>query len=75
MPTPSNPRKQVTMQLEEVKLLTSMMREHQDAIMRLSKRRRKIVLRLRDEKVTYREIAEAMGTTEQSVYKIIRGDL
>lgn len=65
--------------LEEVKLLTNAIREHQEAILRLGKRRKKVVLALRyqygerdaDTRVTYKAIAEAMGTTDQSVYKIL----
>ena len=61
--------------LDEVQALTNMMREHAEAIARLGKRRRKTVLKLREHRVTYREIAESMGVSEQAVYKIIRGDL
>jgi predicted transcriptional regulator len=60
--------------LEEVRLITTMMREHQKHIADLSKKRAAKVMKLREHKVTYREIAEAMGTTEQSVYNIIRGE-
>lgn len=60
--------------LEEVRIITQMMREHQQQIAQLSKRRAAKVMKLREHKVTYREIAEAMGTTEQSVYNIIRGE-
>lgn len=58
--------------LDEVRMLTQMMREHQASIERLGERRRRTVLRLRDHRVKYREIAEAMGVSEQAVYKIIR---
>lgn len=61
--------------LEEVRVMTRMIREHQDQIIRLGKKRRVKVLKLREHRITYREIAEAMGSTEQNVYKIIRGDL
>ncbi len=65
--------------LEEVRLITKSMREHQEAILNLGKRRKKVVLALRyqygernsDKRVTYKAIAEAMGTTDQSVYKIL----
>lgn len=59
--------------LDEVRLITQMMREHQAQIAALSKKRAAKVMKLREHKVTYREIAQAMGTTEQSVYLIIRG--
>jgi DNA-directed RNA polymerase specialized sigma24 family protein len=61
--------------LKEVELLTLMMREHQDQITKLGQRRRKKLLALHAQKVAYREMAEAMGTTEQAVYKSLRGDL
>lgn len=65
--------------LHEVKLITNSIREHQEAILRLGKRRKKVVQALRyqfgerdsDVRVTYKAIAEAMGTTDQSVYKIL----
>ena len=58
--------------LESVKELTMQIRQRQRDIEELSHSRRSIIQRLRDSKVTYREIAEAMGTTEQNVYKILR---
>lgn len=58
--------------LEEVQAITRMMREHQDSITRLGRRRRGLILKLREHRITYREIAEAMGSTDQNVYKIIR---
>ncbi|MFZ5852275.1 MAG: hypothetical protein ACOYY2_12905 [Actinomycetota bacterium] len=70
---PPNPKQQAG--LDEVRLITRMMREHQQQIVELGKRRRKKILKLRGEGVTYRKIAEAMETTEQAVYKVVRGDL
>lgn len=61
--------------LDEVKLITQMIREHQRAIEKLGVKRRGRILNLRKHRITYREIAEAMGTTEQNVYKIIREDI
>jgi len=61
--------------LDEVALLTAEMRRHQESITLLGRRRRAVVLRLRESKVTYREIAAAMGVSEMAVYKVIRGDL
>ena len=58
--------------LDKVKVLTGMIRQHQRDIERLSRERRTVIMRLRDHRITYREIAEAMGTTEQNVYKILR---
>lgn len=65
--------------LEEVRLITQSIREHQEAILKLGKRRKKVVHALRyqfgergaEKRVTYKAIAEAMGTTDQSVYKIL----
>ena len=61
--------------LDEVKLITQMIREHQKSIEKLGLKRRAKILNLRKHRITYREIAEAMGTTEQNVYKIIREDI
>lgn len=61
--------------LDEVRLMTQMIREHQAAIVALGRKRRTRVMRLREKKVTYHAIAEAMGTSDQAVYKVIRGDL
>lgn len=65
--------------LDEVRLITQSIREHQEAILKLGKRRKKVVVALRyqfgergaEQRVTYKAIAEAMGTTDQSVYKIL----
>ena len=61
--------------LEEVKLLTDAIRTHQVQIQDLGKRRKQLILRLRKQRITYREIAEAMGVSEQLIYKIIRNDI
>lgn len=58
--------------LEEVRLLTSMIREHQRAILQLARKRRARIVKLREHRITYREIAEAMGVTEQNVFKILK---
>lgn len=58
--------------LDSVRELTMQIRQRQRDIEKLSQNRRAIIQRLRGSKVTYREIAEAMGTTEQNVYKILR---
>lgn len=59
-------------ELDEVKALTVRIRDHQRAIEEISAVRKKVILTLRRKRITYREIAEAMGVTEQSVYKILR---
>jgi len=59
-------------ELGEVKALTDLMRNHQSAINEISQTRKKVILSLRRKRITYREIAAAMGVTEQSVYKVLR---
>jgi len=61
--------------LDEVKLLTESIRTHQSQIHDLGKRRKQLILRLRKQRITYREIAESMGVSEQLIYKIIRNDI
>lgn len=55
-----------------VKEFTMQIRQRQRDIETLSDQRRTAIVRLRENRVTYREIAESMGTTEQNVYKILR---
>ena len=59
-------------ELDEIKALTGLIRNHQKAIEEISKTRKDVILSLRKKRITYREIAAAMGVTEQSVYKILR---
>lgn len=59
-------------ELVDIKTLTDMIRNHQKAIEEISKTRKTNILSLRRKRITYREIAAAMGVTEQSVYKILR---
>lgn len=54
---------------------TNAIRHHQEMIVTTSKEREEIVLDLRKNGVSYRAIAEAMGTSEQTVYKIIQPHL
>jgi len=61
--------------LADVKVLTDAIREHQNQIQDLGKRRKQLILRLRKQRITYREIADAMGVSEQLIYKIIRNDI
>ena len=61
--------------LNDVKVLTDAIREHQNQIQDLGKRRKQTILRLRKQRITYREIAQAMGVSEQLIYKIIRNDI
>lgn len=61
--------------LDEVRLLTDAIRTHQSQIQDLGKRRKQLILRLRKQRITYREIADAMGVSEQLIYKIIKNDI
>lgn len=61
--------------LLEVRMITDAMHEHQSQIQDLGKRRKQLILRLRKQRITYREIAEAMGVSKQLIYKIIRNDI
>lgn len=59
-------------ELEQVQLLTKLMREHEQQVVRLGKRRRVLMRGLRQRRVPYRLLAESTGTTEQAVYKDLR---
>jgi len=61
--------------LEEVKILTDAIRTHQSQIQDLGKRRKQLILRLRKQRITYKEIAKAMGVSAQLIYKIIKDDI
>jgi hypothetical protein len=58
--------------LEKVRLLTSMMREHQQSVVRLGKMRREAIRRLRGRRVPYRTIADACGVTDQALFADLR---
>lgn len=58
--------------MEKVRLLTQMMREHQNAVVRLGKQRRRVVRKLRERRVPYRDIADVMGVTDQAVFADLR---
>jgi DNA-directed RNA polymerase specialized sigma24 family protein len=61
--------------LDKGRELTGRMREHEQAIRDIGPERKKVVLQLRAMNVTYRQIAEHLGVTEQSIYKWIRDTL
>lgn len=72
----TTPPPEAARDLEEIRLLTWMMREHQEQVTRLGQRRREKVLALRERTpdrvaVTYRALAEAMDVSEQAVHKIL----
>lgn len=58
--------------LKKVKLLTQMMREHQNSVIRLGQQRRSIVRRLRQRRIPYRQIAEWCGVTDQALFADLR---
>jgi len=58
--------------LERVRHLTKEMRSHEASVVSIGKRRRELLKQLREKNVPYRRIAEAMGTSEQAVYKDLR---
>jgi DNA-directed RNA polymerase specialized sigma24 family protein len=59
--------------LRIVKERTDKIHRLQQEIVDVAEWRRKSVLELRKQNVTYREIAESMNMSEVTVYKIIRG--
>lgn len=58
--------------LDKVKMLTSMMREHQSAVVRLGNLRRVAIRRLRKNRVPFRVIADACGVTDQALFADLR---
>jgi len=58
--------------LEKCRLLTQMMREHQQSVIRLGKQRRKVVRKLRENRVPYRQIADSCGVTDQALFADLR---
>ena len=57
--------------LEELKNMTILMRNHEQAIKDISRERAQIAARLRRRTVSYRTIAQAMGVSQQNVYKML----
>ena len=58
--------------LSQCAMLSSMMREHQAAVVRLNAQRRKKIRQLRELDVAYRVIAEECGITDQAVFADLR---
>jgi len=58
--------------LEKCRLLTQMMREHQQSVVRLGRQRRKVVRKLRAVRIPYRQIADACGVTDQALFADLR---
>jgi DNA-directed RNA polymerase specialized sigma subunit len=61
--------------LAELKLMNDAIRQHQNQIVDLLKRRKQLILRLRKQRITYKELAKCMGVSAQLIYKIIRDDI
>lgn len=61
--------------LTDLKTINDAIRTHQNQVTDLLKRRKTLILRLRKQRITYREIALTMGVSEQLIYKIIRNDI
>lgn len=75
---PVDPDTEVAEILAQIGTYTGQIREHQDIADTASTERKRLVRRLRTDPpggnpVTFARIAEAMGTTEASVYKLVRG--
>lgn len=61
--------------LNDLKMLNDSIRAHQEQISALLKRRKQLILRLRKQRITYRELAQTLEVSEQLIYKIIRHDI
>jgi len=61
--------------LTELKLLNDSIRQHQIQLVDLIKRRKQIILRLRKQRITYKEIASTIDVSETLIYKIIKDDI
>jgi DNA-binding XRE family transcriptional regulator len=61
--------------LDEIRMMSAMIREHYAQARDLLRRRKQLVLRLRKQDVTYQKLAQAMGVSEQTIYKIVKDDI
>lgn len=52
--------------------LTTMIRQHQDAVAKIGARRREVIRALRADKIPYRVIAAACGVTDQALFADLR---
>lgn len=59
-------------ELYRAALLTNMMRQHQESVIRLGGQRRQVIKNLRAKKVPYRTIADACGVTDQALFADLR---
>ena len=58
--------------LEKCTELTTMMRQHQQAVQRIGEHRRVVIRSLRQNGCPYRTIAMACGVTDQALYADLR---
>ena len=58
--------------LDKSSMLTQMMREHQAAVVRLGRQRRRVIREMRKHKIPYKSIAFACGVTDQAVFADLR---
>ncbi|MFJ8921023.1 helix-turn-helix domain-containing protein [Streptomyces sp. NPDC102415] len=59
--------------LEKAQIISRLLRDQTERTKRLKEYRRRVVLHLRSQKVTYREIAESLGVSIGTVQDIERG--
>ena len=65
----------VLVKVNEVAILTNAIRSHQNQISELTKRRKGVILSLRNQNITYKEISMTAGVSKQLIYKIIRDEI
>lgn len=58
--------------LEELRIVSQMMKESKQSLTDLSERRLQLILTLRKQRVTYKKMTEYTGTSYQNIYKIVR---
>ena len=58
--------------LDQIRDLTHEIREHEKGIKTAADKRRRLAIACWEDSITYAEMAEAMDSTEQNVYKVIR---
>lgn len=59
-------------QLQEIRHMTQLIRNHETAIKEIAEQRQRAVIQLRKMRVRYRDLADAMNVTEQTIYKILQ---
>lgn len=61
--------------VSDLKTINDAIRAHQAQTTDLLKRRKDLILRLRKQRITYKEMAKIMDVSEQLIYKIIKNDI